>query len=300
MNRADGSENLADPFVHHNSLSTATQSRVYHPSTHSTLPAAQRYVQHTGQTMLNHNPGATFYPDPPNSIVQSAACHADCGRCHSRRRDPSPHICPCCQLPVDHGVSEILSETNHRNRSSSRSGEDDVYRRHPHTRHSSHGRRDSIRTRVGFHPKEHTPSPDRQQHDLWVDEDVGRGRRRDHARSQDDFESRMANLNVDYSPLRQQGYQSSAHQHSRSRSRERCDGCGQAVPVHSLRAPNLQYVAEGLRPDPVDNQVFPLQIHEFSPTRQHKRTYKGHRPAALDSYSKLRRDLAKPRGMGRD
>lgn len=234
--------------------------------------------------MFNHNSGATFYPDPPDPVAQPPACHADCRRCHSSRRDPSPHICSCCQVPIDHGMSEVPSETRRRNRSSSRSGEDDVYHRLPRTLHSSHGRRGSIGTRVEHHQKEHTPSPDRQRQDHWEDEDVARGRRRDQARGQDDFESRMANLRVDNSPLNYRGHQSSAHHHSRSRSRERCSGCGQAVPVRSLRAPTLQHVAEGFASDPVDDEAFPLQTHEFSPTRQHKRTYKGHKPAALDSY----------------
>jgi hypothetical protein len=278
-----------DPFVHHNSLSTAGKSRAYNPSTHSLLPPGQGNVYHAGQTVreaVNQGSsmhGMTLYPDS----IAAGDSHPDCENCHSRREERRPHVCPCCRTPFEERPNERdcsheyrMSDVPYRrNRSSSRSGEYDVYHRYPQTRHSSR-RRDSISTRAEH--MNHTPSPERPPRSQRDNADEYRGRRREQAERLDEIESGMANIRVGVSPLGSSDRQRTHERINRSQSQDGGNG-----PVNFAA-------------DPLNEQVFPLVHHQSSPSRQHRQTYKGHKTAAMDSYSKLRRDPAKPRGYGRD
>lgn len=289
-----------DPFVHHNSLSTAGKPRAYHPSNQSVFAPMPSHPDMYGEMAdrggVTH--AGTIYPDAMSIAESHHICHGCENRRERERQRPLPCSCTCRHQEY----SDNNVQPSGRNRSSSRSGESDVYRRPQAPKRSSHGRHDMPMSPTG-HPSRY-PSDDRGRPERAPsrDREVHRDMQPRPTRRYSVDELDMAHLGVtDHSrsgsrgPEQQQRRPRTVEHGSRNPSGDRQSSRGP-----SQRGPSLRGVAEG--PDPLYDvaEVYPLPAHHLSPSRQHRLAYKGHKPAAIDSYSKLRRDPAKPRGYGRD
>ena len=308
---------ISDPFVHHNSLSTACKPRAYHPSSQSVFPPGQGQSNHmdiygdmVGRGGLTH--ANTIYPDSmPSPEPQHLCC--DCTRRRERELQPPPP-CDCARHHGgyrerssergwrDYEGSDIGRLASGRNRSSSRSEEHDVYRRPSTVRRSSRGRQDTPMSRTETRAQSHYDDLDRSEKPQSRNREFSRGRQSGSDRLNPAEELDMSSLRLDGNTRSTSRGHEERH---RPRSREpiqagyaRGDHLNASGP--SQRGLNLADVAETQGHIPNTEEVYPLPQHDASPSRQHRMVYKGHKPAEIGSYSKYRRDPAKPRGYGRD
>jgi hypothetical protein len=271
----------------------------YNASSHSILPPntgfnAMSYNLGPHQHQLHRGPtqdyGHSIYPDMPSVRPDDRSQNSkECSACHDdrSRRSEEQHCAGCAarQRRTSSSSHPHTNSSGRHGRSSSDSGQSEyeVYRTQ---RGSSDGLRESSgsqKSRRGdpYTRTPHSPSPEPQSQQPD----------RQNPATREDLTVSFGRLGLSQDPHSDPARGAGGHRNDQP------DGAMSAMRHSRPHARNLP-----VAPDyaPRTEEIYPLPEHQLSPSRQHRELYQGHRPATMNTHSRLHRDPQTRRDLGRD